>query len=289
MSAFLWGSSLVVRKIAEDYLTPLFFNGMRFYAGFAFVLCVQVVSYMMGKTEKPALSRPKSYQVVWSIACGVILALASIFQQLGLYLTTIAITGFITTFYIILVPLISWLFLKKQISKEVWIGAVIAIAGLLFISTGGELYLSFGAIVVFCSAIFFALQILFISHCVQYTPVLLMSLVQTFTAATINLVASFLFEQENTLEAVVDAAWLIFYGGAICIGLAFVLYTTAMKNASPSIASIVVSLEAVFGAILGALILHEMMNSFQLFGSALIFIAIIVSQYERKKRGLKHD
>ena len=107
-----------------------------------------------------------------------------------------------------------------------------------------------------------------------------LNVVQFATAATISLVFSFLFEQKNSLDSVVEAAGIILYAGVVCIGVAYVLQSIAMKKASPSVAAIIISFEAVFGAIFAALILHERMTGHQLFGSALIFTAIIIAQFE---------
>lgn len=294
--AMLWGSSLVSRKLATAYMTPLFFNSMRLYAGFLFVLGVQIFMYVWDRKKnsykeithpeisgKTASKKPLSYQIAGSAACGIAFGIASIFQQIGLTLTTASKTGFITTFYTILIPLISWLFLKKSIKKRVWIGAVIAIMGLFFISTDGQFRLSVGDVVVFIGAIFFALQILLISHLVQHTSVLFLNMIQLVMAATISLVFSLLFEQKNELNSVFDSAGLILYVGVVCIGIAYVLQSIAMKKATPSVAGIIISFEAVFGVIFSVLFLNEIMNGYQLLGSTLILIAIIFTQYENQK------
>jgi drug/metabolite transporter (DMT)-like permease len=215
------------------------------------------------------------------IACGIVYALGSICQQWGLYFTTAGKTGFITTLYTIFVPLISWVFLKRKVKKQIWIGAVFAVAGLFFISAGNGFHLSVGDTIVFVGAVFFAIQILLTSHFVQYNSVLLLNVIQLAIAATISLIVSFLFEQGNSLKAIMGAADIILYSGVVCIGVAYLLQGLALKKAAPSIAAIILSFESVFGAVFGAIILKERMSGSQLFGCALIFTAIIVAQYER--------
>lgn len=292
--ALLWGSSFSVRKMAAAYMTPLFFNSMRLYTGFIFVLAVYLLTTWWNKKkheelenpqgediQKTLLQKPFSYQIMGGIACGVVFAFGSICQQWGLYLTTAGKTGFITTLYTIFVPLISWLVLKKKVKKQIWIGAAFAVVGLFFISGGTEFYLSIGDAVVLVGAVFFAMQIILTGHFVQSTPVLVLNMVQLATAGTISLVVTFFVEEGNSLQAVVDAAGIVLYAGVVCIGVAYVLQGVALKKSSPSIAAIILSFESVFGAIFGALLLHEVMTGFQLLGSGLIFTAIIVSQYER--------
>lgn len=289
--ALLWGSSFSVRKMAAAYMTPFFFNSMRLYTGFIFVLSIYILTAIYNKNKSTDIEisqkndddfdKPLSYQIMGGIACGIVFALGSICQQWGLYFTTAGKTGFITTLYTIFVPLISWLFLKKKIKRQIWIGAIVAVVGLFFISAGSGFRLSMGDTVVFIGAIFFALQILLTSHFVQYTSVLLLNAIQLATAATISLIVSFLFEQGKSLNAVLDAFGIILYAGVVCIGVAYLLQGLALKKASPSIAAIILSFESVFGAIFGAIILRESMSGYQLVGCALIFTAIIVAQYER--------
>lgn len=276
-------------------MTPLFFNSMRLYTGFIFVLGIYLLTLIVNKkkeadpeilnaeaSEKAALTNPLSYQIVGGAACGIVFALGSICQQWGLYLTTAGKTGFITTLYTIFVPLISWLFLKKKVKKQIWAGAILAVVGLFFISAGSGFRLSMGDTVVFIGAIFFAMQIILTGHFVQYASVLFLNMMQLATAATISLIFSFLFEQGNSLSSVLQASGIILYAGVVCIGVAYVCQGIGLKKASPSVAAIILSFESVFGAIFGALILQERMSGYQLLGSGLIFAAIMTAQYERK-------
>lgn len=236
----------------------------------------------LAESQETGLSKPLSYQIAGGVACGIVFALGSICQQWGLYLTTAGKTGFITTLYTIFVPLISWLFLKKKVKKQIWIGAILAVIGLFFISAGSGFRLSMGDTVVFIGAIFFAMQIILTGHFVQYTSVLFLNMVQLATAATISLIFSFLFEEGNSLNGMLEAAGIILYAGVVCIGIAYVCQGIGLKKASPSVAAIILSFESVFGAIFGALILQERMSGYQLLGSGLIFAAIMIAQYERK-------
>jgi len=287
-TAMIWGSSFPIRKMAEEYMTPLFFNSMRLYTGAAFVAVVMILTYLYRKrksslrgiAEKSGGLAPLSYQLLGGVVCGIVLSAGSICQQWGLYFTTAGKTGFITTLYTIFVPLISWLFLRKKINRQIWIGAGFAVAGLFFISAGSGFRLEIGDSVVFISAIFFALQILVINHYVQRTSALLLNAVQLATAATISLTASFFLESGNTPGAVLDAYAIILYAGVICLGVAYSLQTVALKHAVPSVAAIILSFESVFGALFGAIILGERMTGTQLLGCGLIFAAIIVAQYE---------
>ncbi|GAB1476208.1 DMT family transporter [Bacillota bacterium] len=278
-------------------MTPLFFNSIRLYTGFIFVLAMYILFSLYTKKKnagkipsEPAGNRkPLSYQLMGGVACGLVYALGSICQQWGLYFTTAGKTGFITTMYTILVPILSWILFKKKVKRQIWAGAVLAVMGLFFIAGGMGFHLSAGDIVVFIGAIFFAMQILLTGHFVQHTSVLLLNTVQLATAGTVSLIAALFFEDGNSLSAVIDAAGIILYAGVVCIGAAYLLQGVGLKKASPSVAAIILSFESVFGAIFGAVILKESMNGGQLFGCALIFSAIIVSQFDRRSVTVKSE
>jgi drug/metabolite transporter (DMT)-like permease len=296
MTALLWGSGFAFRKMALTYMTPFFFNSLRFYIGFIFVLIIYLFTTFYNKkkseangiTDQVAYANPISYQIIGGLSAGAVLSVAAACQQFALSFTSAGKAGFITSLYTLFVPIISLFILKRKIKKQVWVGAVLAVLGLFLISVSAsnQFVITFGDSLVFISAILFAVQILIIGHFITNSSALLISVAQFFSCATFSLVFSLLFEKGNSLEGVVAASSILVYTGIFCIGIAYTLQTLAQKKASPSIAAIIMSLESVFAAIFGAIILGERMSGFQVSGCILIFVAVILAQYEKPSNNL---
>lgn len=303
-TALLWGSSYAVRKIGLETMEPFFFNGLRFLTAFIFVFLFyffeqkhaakrhaeSIDAQTAGNEERGAKDapdaelKPISYQIFGGIVVGIFLSLGANIQQWGIVLTNASKVGFITSLYIIFIPLISWIFLKHTIKPKIWAGAVMACTGLalISISPGGNFQLNVGDVAIFICAVFFAIQMIFVGHFVRYSNPLLLVAVQMLTGAITSFLFSLLFEHGNTLAGVIAGAWTILFTGLFSLGVANILQFYAQKKASPSIAAIVLSLESVFGAIFGMIMLGERLGFIQIIGCIIIFLAVLMTQYERK-------
>ncbi|MEI8216339.1 MAG: DMT family transporter [Eubacteriales bacterium] len=293
LTALLWGSGFAFRKMALTFMTPFLLNSVRFYIGFLFVLVIYIfmTKYDKNKNRKTEISnntnlyKPISYQVLGGFAAGTVLSVAAACQQFALSFTSAGKAGFITSLYTIFVPIISFFILKRKIKKQVWVGAALAVTGLFLItiSSGNQFVMAdaFGDSLVLISAILFAVQILIIGHFITHSSALLLSTAQFFSCATFSLIFSLLFEKGNSIAGILSVSGILIYVGIFCIGVAYTLQTLAQKKASPSVAAIILSLESVFAAIFGAIILGERMNGFQISGCLLIFIAVVLAQYEK--------
>lgn len=293
LTALLWGSGFAFRKMALTFMTPFLLNSVRFYIGFLFVLVIYIfmTKYDKNKNRKTEISnntnlyKPISYQVLGGFAAGTVLSVAAACQQFALSFTSAGKAGFITSLYTIFVPIISFFILKRKIKKQVWVGAALAVTGLFLItiSSGNQFVMAdaFGDSLVLISAIMFAVQILIIGHFITHSSALLLSTAQFFSCATFSLIFSLLFEKGNSIAGILSVSGILIYVGIFCIGVAYTLQTLAQKKASPSVAAIILSLESVFAAIFGAIILGERMNGFQISGCLLIFIAVVLAQYEK--------
>ena len=296
MTALLWGSGFAFRKMALTYMTPFLFNSLRFFIGFLFVLVIYIftTTYDKKKNRKMETNGDKnllihksvSYQILGGFAAGAVLSVAAACQQFALSFTSAGKAGFITSLYTIFVPIISLFILKRKIKKQVWVGAAMAVVGLFLISVsaGNQFVITFGDSLVFISAILFAVQILIIGHFIIHSSALLLSTAQFFSCATFSLIFSMLFEKGNSLDGILNVSGILIYVGIFCIGVAYTLQTVAQKKASPSIAAIILSLESVFAAIFGAIVLSERMSGFQISGCLLIFTAVVLAQYEKPSR-----
>ena len=191
LAAFIWGVAFVAQSVGMDYMGPLTFNGARFLMG-SLVLLPFVL--LRRKQNKKAGRAPASLKttIIGGVCCGLALCSAALFQQYGIMYTTVGKAGFITTLYIILVPFFG-IFLKKRIPGKVWIGAVIAAAGMYLLCMSERLALSRGDTLVFICAVLFSVHILVIDHFSPMADGVELSCIQFLTAGVIGSIGAILF------------------------------------------------------------------------------------------------
>ena len=204
---------------------------------------------------------------VGAALAGIVLFAAASFQQVGLVHTTAANAGFITCLYVILVPIVGAL-LGRATGARIWIGALLALAGLYVLSIGDGLTMAWGDLLVLAGAFFWTGHIPLINRLVARMEALELALGQFVTCAALSLVAAVLVEP-RPFAGVVPAAVPILYGGLLSIGVAYTLQVVAQKTAHPAHASIIMSMEALFAGVGGVLILGEPLHWIQLVGAAL--------------------
>lgn len=216
------------------------------------------------------------------IVCGIFLFLANCFQQTGIQYTSVGKAGFITTFYIILVPLIG-LFFKRYCGILTWFGVVIALAGLYFLCITEKFTIEKGDALILASAFFYAAQILAIDHFNPFVDGVKMSCVQFLTGGVLAAVCMALFETPQ-IPMILNAAGPILYTGIMSTGVAYTLQIIGQKGLNPTVAALIMSLESVFSALSGYLFLHQILTVKELTGCALMFIAIILAQLPDVRR-----
>lgn len=280
LAAFIWGVAFVAQSVGMDYMGPLTFNGARFLMG-SLVLLPFVL--LRRKQNKKAGRAPASLKttITGGVCCGLALCSAALFQQYGIMYTTVGKAGFITTLYIILVPFFG-IFLKKRIPGKVWIGAVIAAAGMYLLCMSERLALSRGDTLVFICAILFSVHILVIDHFSPMADGVELSCIQFLTAGIIGSMGAILFEQP-TLQCLIDGMIPLAYAGILSSGVAYTLQVIGQKDMDPTVASLILSMESVFSALAGWVILHQKLSGRELFGCALVFTAVILVQLPEKK------
>ena len=304
ITALLWGSALSFRKMALEYMNAFFFNGARFFVSFIVIFSAYLISEKLksGKSQRlpahpdgnpsagpgqglpahPEL-KPISWQIKSGILIGTFFNLGSSFQQLGLLTSEAGRGGFISTLYIFFIPLISRVVLGKRISAKIWLGCSVAVVGLFFISMGNDFNIILGDVFFLITAVFYAIQVILIGRCVIHSNPLFLVSIQLATCAVMSMLLAALFERGNTPEGLILAMFPILYTGVLSLGVANLLQFIAQKKANPSVAGLIMSLESVFGAGFAAVLLHERMNPLQLSGCGLIFLAILISQVEKRK------
>ena len=280
LAAFIWGVAFVAQSVGMDYMGPLTFNGARFLMG-SLVLLPFVL--LRRKQNKKAGRAPASLKttIIGGVCCGLALCSAALFQQYGIMYTTVGKAGFITTLYIILVPFFG-IFLKKRIPGKVWIGAVIAAAGMYLLCMSERLALSRGDTLVFICAILFSVHILIIDHFSPMADGVELSCIQFLTAGLIGSIGAILFEQP-TLQCLIDGIIPLAYAGILSSGVAYTLQVIGQKDMDPTVASLILSMESVFSALAGWAILHQKLSRRELFGCVLVFMAVILVQLPEKK------
>ena len=222
--------------------------------------------------------------LIGGICCGLALGVASCLQQIGIQHTTVGKAGFITTFYIIIVPIIG-LFFKKRCGLNVWAGVVLALAGLYFLCITEGFSIGYGDTMVFLCALAFSVHILVIDHFTELVDGVKMSCIQFFVAAIVSGVGMLVMEQPDIHNIL--AAWLpILYAGALSSGVGYTLQIIGQKGMNPTIASLILSLESVISVLAGMVILDEQLSSREILGCVLMFIAIVLAQLPEKKKAV---
>jgi len=274
LTAVIWGLAFVAQRAGMADIGPFAYNGLRFALGSLSLMPVLLLnrnphSHKINRTEK-------SYIWESGILCGLILFAASSFQQVGIVYTTAGNAGFTTGLYVILVPVFG-LFRHHKVNVQTWLGAVIALLGLYFLSANQSLTFAFGDALVLVSAFFYAGHVLMIGKYAPKTNVIKLSCIQFGVASLLSLVISLFFET-TALHNIRLAAIPILYGGIMSVGVAYTLQVYGQKNTHPAHAAIILSLESLFAAIGGIVILHEPLTLPITVGGMMMLGGVMLSQ-----------
>ena len=286
LTAFIWGIAFVAQSDGMNYVGPFTFNCVRMViGGLVLIPCIFILERMKGsRTEKKVERTNKKYMFIGGILCGTALGAAAALQQIGIQYTTVGKAGFITAMYIIIVPVLG-IFFRRKAEVRVWISVIIAVAGLYLLCMSGSLKLGRGDLLVLLCALVFSVHILLIDYFSPKTDGVKMSCIQFLTAGLISAVPMLLFEKPAVSD--ITAAWLpILYAGVLSCGVAYTLQVIAQKDADPTVASLVLSLESVFSVLAGWVILGQVLSGREILGCVLMFAAIILAQLPSvSKRG----
>ena len=285
LTAIIWGSAFVAQKSGMDYVEPFTFNGIRTFIGG--LVLIPVIFFMEKKNPPEEISREEKTKknkelLIGGICCGLALFAASSLQQFGVSYTTAGKAGFITTLYVVFVPIISVL-LRKKVRPIMWLCVAMGAVGLyLLCMTDASFRLTFGDTLVLLCAVAFAVHILTVDHFSPKMDGIKLSCIQFLTVGIVSMVCMFIFEHPD-IHAILDCAVPILYAGMLSCRLGYTFQVVAQKHAEPTVASLLMSLESVFAVVFGALLLHETMSMRELSGCLIIFIAVIISQLPEKK------
>ena len=274
-TAAIWGFAFVAQEVGAEYLGTFTFNGIRFLLGAVSLIPV----IMIFERERMDKSKFKKLAIS-SLIVGTVLFAASTFQQYGVELGTPAgKAGFITGLYTVIVPILSFIVLRRKTDRYTWIGAVLAVGGLLLLNLDENFTLSIGAgdISLFVGSVCWAVHILVIDKFVEEISPLKFSMGQFIVCGVESMICALLFE-DISLAGIQGAIVPLLYGGIMSVGVAYTCQAIGQKHVNPTIAAIVLSMESVFSVIGGVLILHTHMEIQGYIGCVLIFGGIVLSQ-----------
>ena len=278
LTAAIWGFAFAAQREGAQYVGAFSFNAARFSLGALSLLPVMAV--LSSRTTTPFRTPNPRLTLAWGAAAGLVLFSASTLQQVGIETTTAGKASFITGLYIVLVPVLG-LALGHRTYARTWTGVVLAVAGLWLLSFVPGFSLVAGDGLVLIGAFFWAIHILVIDRANLDVDPLQLSAVQFGTTAALSAIAAVATEA-RPFAGLGDAVVPVLYAGLISVGIAYTLQVVAQQWAKPAHAALILSLETVFGAVGGALVLGERMTARGYAGSLLILAGIMVSQLPRR-------
>ena len=287
-AAFIWGTAFAFQRMAAGHIGAITFNFYRSVLAALTLGVVLLVSAKRGHGAEPVI-RDRRKAIIGGVVCGVLVFAASVVQQLGIEHTEAGKAGFMTTLYILLVPLFSVVFLRKRVAPTLWVGVLLGLAGLYFISVKENFTISPSDALILWSAVIYAVYILAVDYYVRFCSPTMLNCLQFAAASVLGLAGALLFEQP-TLAQLRECFIPIFYLGVFSSALAYTLQFAAQRDGNPVAVTLLLSMESVFSVLGAAVLLHEFLSARELFGCAVMFCAVLVVQlpsgcWKRRGRG----
>lgn len=276
LTAAVWGSGFIAQRIAAPNMNIFIFNGGRFLLGALLLFPLIRFRLQIAKSNLTGV-----------ILAGILLFSAGAFQQAGMITTTAGNAGFITGLYVIFVPIFLWFIWREKQRWNVWVAALIAVFGMLLLSTGGELKLAPGDRLELIGAILWALHVIVVGKTVQGLHPLHFAIGQFLVCAILNFSTGLITDPQGFTQ-ISSLWWTILYNGIASVAIGFTLQGVAQKFAPPTDAALILSMEAVFAAVFGFLFLSERFSNEQLIGGILVMAAILLAQINFKSKISEH-
>lgn len=265
--AFIWGSGFVVTKGALDHMTPLYILFFRFIIA---SICLTIISYKR-------LRKAKWLDIKAGLIVGVLMFIGFVTQTVGLQYTTVGIQAFITASNVVMVPFFYWFLTKRRPSSYEFFGAFLCFVGIGILSLDGNLRMGYGEFLTLICAVSFALQIVAVGYFAKNVDSYVLSTIQLYVASVLALVLAVIFEPP-IVSIGSNMVLPVLYLGVFTTMIAFLTQNIAQKYTSSTHAAIILSLEAVFGSLLGIIILNENLTVKFIIGCVAILISVLASE-----------
>ncbi len=283
VAACIWGLAFTAQSEGMAYVKPFTFNAIRALIGALFLIPVSLVSDGIQKKKgayKKLDANGKKNLLLGGLFCGLAISVAANLQQFGISFSTVAKSGFITTMYIVLVPVFG-LFLGKKCHWIVWVSVALAVCGLFFICMNEEFTVATGDLLLIACAITFSVHILVIDRYADKADGIKMSCIQFFIMAFFSTVLALIFERDAfSWEAVRACLVPLLYTGIGSCGIAFTLQIIGQKDTNPTVSSLLMSTESCFSILGGFIFLQQLPTAREGIGCAIMFVAVILTQLQ---------
>lgn len=278
LTSIIWGLAFVFQSTGMDHVGPYTYNfGRGLLAGISLLILILV----RPKSMKEDHEVDKKLTIKGGIVIGLCLAVGQNLQQLGIVCTDVGKAGFLTTLYIVFIPLL-YLFFGKKPDRKVFICVLLAAVGLYFISIKEGFVIEKGDILLILGAIGYAVHLMVIAHYSPKTDNVMLSCIQFFVYSIISLIIA-LFTEDVTLSGIWDARISLLYTGVLSSAVGYTISIVALKDFDATIGSLILSLESIVAAIAGAAVLHQFLTPRETFGCAIVFLATVLAQVDTSK------
>ena len=271
----LWGFTFVAQKTGMETIGPMSFTAARYLIGSIGILPIALLELRKNSIiiilQSDRLIRLKVFGLGFFMFCGISL------QQIALQYTNIANAAFLTALYVPAVPFISWLLFRKSIRSKIWLALVISLFGSWMLSGSGTVLSQWGDLLVIVSVFFWAGHIILISSVTKKVNMpFQLSFIQSFICFVLALCFTYILESPK-LNDFAPAIPELIVAGFFSVTLGFSLQIVGQRYSDPTTSAFILSLESVFGAIAGWLLLSQVIGTSSLIGCALIFLAVIIA------------
>jgi len=281
LAAAIWGMAFVSQSKGMEYMHPLTFNGVRCLIGVVTLFIYLAATGKFAKGKIPPERWKKN--LVAGLFCGLAFTAASTLQQYGIKYTTVAKAGFITTLYIIFVPM-AGVFLRKRVAWIIWAAAVMAAVGMYLLCMTESLVLGKGDLLVLLCAIVYAVHIMLVDHFAPETDGPVVSCIQFLICGVVCMIGSFIWGAPQ-MSQLTGGMGALLYAGVLSCGVAYTLQIVGQKGVNPTVAALVMSLESVVATVagwaafrIGFLVDDQSLTLSQIAGCVIVFAAVIIVQ-----------
>ena len=278
LGSVIWGAAFAAQRMGMDHVQPFTFSGVRMLlAGLVMIPAAALAKRKNGSAQETAESRKE--QRKGGLLCGLLLFVATSLQQTGLVYTSAGKAGFITALYVVLVPVAAWFLFRKNPGRVIWLGVAMAVVALwlLCMPAGGSFTLQGGDMLVLGCAVCFTFQILCVDHYAPMVSNTKLARDEFLVTGGLSMLIA-VFTENITAEGLREALIPILYAGVMSGAVGYTLQVVGQRDTDPTVASLLMCLEAVFATLTGVILLGEKMTVRETVGCVLMFIAVVLAQ-----------